>query len=498
MNENLDKIDAALGCAARFEKAAGTATAITLAEAILSDGCSKTFIAKSNNNGSSTTINGKPLYKPGTTSAPSLVTDKAYTVWFDESGDCFFLKASAEGTAVAEHVLAGTTFSNDNDTGIVGSMTDNGPASSETINLTSHTQEYTIAKGYHSGLRKIKAVISGLIASVIKAGTNVGGVVGTFTNDATATASQILNGITAYVNGNKITGNIPSKTAATITPNTTNQTITAGQYLSGAQTIASLGGNAPQSAVRSDYTFSSDASGRAKAGTMPVNGSQTATLSITGSGKPTKTIPAGYTSGGTITAQLASSLASKIQNGETIGGVLGTYKGLSPIASIQRGYLKANAVVVDVPINAVDLNRAIVIAVPFAINYEANTQTSLVSAELTSATNISLKIKTLTSSYIVRVYWTVIEFNNIKSIQRGDTKISGTNTYIDINLVDPDKCMVFCTQRADGTSGLTGNEGMAYMLDSHLEFNSGTRAILYSYATGSRPKIIHWQIVEFN
>ena len=58
-------------------------------------------------------------------------------------------------------------------------------------------------------------------------------------NDATAVAADILSGKTAY-SGNPmalVTGAITSKTAATYTPTTSNQTIAAGQYLSGAQTI---------------------------------------------------------------------------------------------------------------------------------------------------------------------------------------------------------------------------------------------------------------------
>ena len=57
------------------------------------------------------------------------------------------------------------------------------------------------------------------------------------TSDATATAAQILSGATAYVGGSKVTDSVASKSAATYTPTTSDQTIAAGQYLSGEQTV---------------------------------------------------------------------------------------------------------------------------------------------------------------------------------------------------------------------------------------------------------------------
>ena len=62
---------------------------------------------------------------------------------------------------------------------------------------------------------------------------------GTDTSDATMTSGgQMLSGVTAYSQGTKYTGTITSKSAQTYTPGTTDQTIAAGQYLSGAQTIS--------------------------------------------------------------------------------------------------------------------------------------------------------------------------------------------------------------------------------------------------------------------
>ena len=200
-----------------YQVATGTATALTLTTQTLVNGYAKTFIASANNSGVATTINGKPLYKPGTTTAPNLIAGKAYTVWYNSTGNCFFIKASAEGTVTAPYVLAGYTFSNDTDTGLPGGMTNiTADQTASTITQSGTTVSILVPKGYWDGTKKINTLATAIDADCvtgnIKAGVNIMGVDGKVsvvdTADATAGVSDILSTKTAYVNGVKVTGNV--------------------------------------------------------------------------------------------------------------------------------------------------------------------------------------------------------------------------------------------------------------------------------------------------
>lgn len=142
-----------------FQTAGGTGTAITLTGVELVDGFQTTFVILASNSGAATTINTKPLYKPGTTTAPNLTAGKAATVWYNLAGDCFFYKASAEGTATAGDVLAGLTFSNDNDIGINGTLALTGDAlvSDVVIGKTFYnTDAKTKLTGTYSNIKSVQ------------------------------------------------------------------------------------------------------------------------------------------------------------------------------------------------------------------------------------------------------------------------------------------------------------------------------------------------------
>lgn len=155
-------------------------------------------------------------------------------------------KDVSQVTASAANVLAGTYIVT-NQGRIQGTMKNNGNVAG-TINTKDGS--YTIPTGYHSGAGTVKisdTEKAKIIPANIKKGVTILGQTGTCeagtttsgtdTTDATASASDIRSGKTAYVNGRKLTGTIPNQAAQTITPGTTDKTIASGKYLSGTQTI---------------------------------------------------------------------------------------------------------------------------------------------------------------------------------------------------------------------------------------------------------------------
>jgi hypothetical protein len=205
----------------------------------------------------------KGIKKPGGSDA--IIKIGQYTLFYDGSNFQLLGEGGEYGTAGAAQVLTGYTYGSEN--GLQnGSMANRG-AVNQSLSING---SYTIPVGYHNG-------------------------------------------------SGQVTQSIPTKTAATITPNTAQQTIASGQYLSGTQTIDTLGGDAPVSAVLSGYTFSSDVAGRVATGAIAQKAAATYTPGTTD-----QTIASDQYLGGVQTIKGDANLTSSIlPPGVTIFNVTG-------------------------------------------------------------------------------------------------------------------------------------------------------------------------------
>lgn len=121
-------------------------------------------------------------------------------------------------TAVAGDVLTGKVFVNSTGTAVTGTMPNNGNVSKT---LTSENDTYTIPAGYHGGTGTVKIVLETKSVTPTKSAQTITATEGKVlseitvsaipnnfidTSDSNAVAGNILAGKTAYVDGEKITG----------------------------------------------------------------------------------------------------------------------------------------------------------------------------------------------------------------------------------------------------------------------------------------------------
>ena len=252
-------------------------------------------------------------------------------------------------TAAAADVLAGKVFVTSSGAVTTGEMANNGAVNKT---LTAQEQNYTIPKGYHSGTGSVSISPESKTATPTKAQQTISPTAGKVltsvvvepipaqyvdTSDATATAAQILDGATAYVDGELVEGTMPNNGAVTETldTTTTSYTVPAG-YHSGTgkvsvsletksatptksqQTISPSAGKLLSSvsvaaipdayqdvtgvtAVAADVLTGKvivSATGEKITGSMANNGTISGT--IDGLTTTSYSVPAGYTSGGSV------------------------------------------------------------------------------------------------------------------------------------------------------------------------------------------------------
>jgi len=184
--------------------------------------------------------------------------------------------------------------------------------------------------------------------------------------------------------------------------------------------------------------------------------------------------------------------SANIKSGVSMFGKVGTLEPkVSPIKSIQRGTFSFHDVAsASISISSVDRNSAIV-----RISYKGGgaPSRSAVGAFLHS-TSIIININSASSLPYPNpkdVYWEVIEFNDVKSVQTGQVTLVGTNTS-NVSTVNTSKSMLFCSHWTNSSSADTG-------LDiAHFVQNVLSPTQVYFENRGTQATFVKWQLVEFN
>lgn len=176
-----------------------------------------------------------------------------------------------------------------------------------------------------------------------------------------------------------------------------------------------------------------------------------------------------------------------------VGYLTGQGGGGSNVKSIQRGTTILTAQSLDLTISSVDLNKSIVIMSYSDLNNSSDGN-SLIRAKLTSATNINFYLGEYSTPKYIE--WQVIEFNNVKSIQRGDFTTPSTTitAYVDkssvtINSINTSKSLIFASFASElGYSS-------RYTMIGNFQISNATTITL---AKGnSVQRFWHWQVIEF-
>lgn len=162
------------------------------------------------------------------------------------------------------------------------------------------------------------------------------------------------------------------------------------------------------------------------------------------------------------------------------------------IKSIQRdsGLIPTSSSLVNIPINQVDMGSSIL-----RLSFEGDSSNYLRggTANIVFRNDSEIQIKkTNTSGDPLEYRWEVIEFNNVKGIQRGETYTSG-NDYIDINInqVDLNKALLFASVRFDD------NSINKWHLVLHEEFFKDNTSLRFEWSENVYSAYIAWQVVEF-
>lgn len=169
--------------------------------------------------------------------------------------------------------------------------------------------------------------------------------------------------------------------------------------------------------------------------------------------------------------------------------IFGGGAGGSNVKSIQRGEysVQTNDTTINISISEVDLDCAIARFMGVTNGY-GSPDKDLFTAKLTSPTN--LRLTRGGSGYTATVAWEIVEFNNVKSVQRGSITASSTLN-ISIGAVDIAKSLVIFDAYTTGTSASLFGESTRQVV-----LTSSTNLRILSHIT-STLSTLEWKVIEF-
>lgn len=182
-------------------------------------------------------------------------------------------------------------------------------------------------------------------------------------------------------------------------------------------------------------------------------------------------------------------MAKGIVSGGLNGG------GGSNIKSIQRGtatIANASASSPIIAIASVDLTKSIVRIQTSSASGQINSPADDI-AEIHFLNNSQIQVSRVGINGALPFDWEVIEFNNVKSLQSGNTSyLSKTTLDIVISTIDTAKSMLFYSSKPATTVTNTKNNLRGTIKTSTtINFASSAQDTVYA-------QTIYWQVIEFN
>lgn len=255
------------------------------------------------------------------------------------------------------------------------------------------------------------------------------------------------------------------------------------------RTAKTTTGSAVALAVDTDGTFDLTRNGNIL--TVIPNATNTGSVTINVDGQGAKTIKKANDSGTLVNLEAGDikiNVPTQLVRDTVSDFFVYAPKGGSNIKSIQNGNATLTLSTTNITISSVNVSNAIVKISVSATG--TNTNTNLVSATLTSPTNLELIVNSTGGG--LNVQWDVIEFNNVKSKQVGNTGFGSPTGNFNISITNVNflKSMLFFSYDSPTSSTTIANA----MVSGNLTSNTN---ILFIKKTATIYNV-KWQVIEFN